>query len=537
MAQSFLFFRRPNEPKLRAIYAPTLQKNAYFDKYMKWIFLSLLILMGCGREPPPTNRLRISFNTQPSTMDPRKAADFVSSTFVCMIFDGLTRCLPGGDVELAMAERVEISEDQKVYIFHLRNAYWTNGEPVTALDFEKSWKEVLSSPSGCTFLFYPIKNAEACVKGLATIEEVGIKALDQKRLRVELEIPTHYFYSLTAFPSFLPAPASAVADATVCNGPFRIEKMVHNSEIILKKNGTFWNEKEILLDEIHISIVPDEMTALQMFERDELDWLGGSISPLPPDAMDKLKERLQSIPCSASTLCTFNTEAFPFNNLNLRKAFSYAIDREEIVGKVTQGGQISANSILPPSFTRQTFSLFDPFGARIYFEKALDELQIDPQELETLTLYFKPTQVDKRLAQALQRQWQDLFGITIQLKQLDFKSHAQRLQSRDYQFSLASWIAQFDDPISILERFKDKTNLKNYPGWEDENFANLLRKAGESTIRGELLEEAESLLAAQLPLTPIYHWSSPTLCGPRIESVPTTPSGGILFERFKLSRE
>jgi oligopeptide transport system substrate-binding protein len=504
---------------------------------MKWILVTLLILIGCGKEPPPAGRLRISFNTQPSTTDPRKAADFVSSTFVCLIYDGLTRCLADGNVELSMAKKVEISKDQKIYIFHLRDACWTNGEPVTAFDFEKSWKEVLSTPCGCSFLFYPIKNAEACVKGLAKVEEVGIIALDKKTLKVELERPTPYFYSLTAFPSFFPTPSNTKADSTVCNGPFRIEKMVHNSEIILKKNPTFWNKIDISADEIHISIVPDEITALQMFERGDLDWLGASISPLPLDAMDKLKERIQSIPCSASTLCTFNTEVFPFNNLNLRKAFSYAIDRDEIVGKVTQGGHISANSILPPSFTLQNLSLFDPFGARIYFEKAMEELQIDPKELETITLYFKPSQIDKRLAQALQRQWQDVFGITIQLTQLDFKSHAQRLQSRDYQISLASWIAQFDDPISILERFKDKANLKNYPGWENLNYRSLLDRASESKARIKLLEEAESLLADQLPLTPIYHWTSSVICSPRIQSIPTTPSGGILFERFKFCKE
>lgn len=503
---------------------------------MKWFLIGILVLAGCTKEAPPSSRLKISFNTQPATLDPRKAGDFVSSTLVCMIYDGLTRCLPGDKVELALAERVEISRDKKIYTFHLREAHWTDGAPITAFDFEKSWKEIIYPASSCAFLFYPIKNAERCAKGEVSLDQVGIKALDDRTLRVDLERPTPYFYSLTAFPSFLPAASHAPDDPTVCSGPFWIEKMVHSSEIVLKKNHCYWNAGEISLDEVHISIVPDEMTALQMFERGDLDWLGGSLSPLPPDALDKLEKQIHFIPCAATTICTFNTKVFPFNNVNLRKAFSYAIDREEIVGRVTQGGQTPASSILPPVFSEQSFFLSDPIGARLYFEMALDELQIAPEELESLTLYFRPSQVEKRLAQTLQRQWKDAFGITINLVQLDFKSHAQRLQSRDYQISLAAWIAQFNDPISILERFKDEGNLKNYAGWQDPRYISLLNEAGVSSKRKELLEEAEALFADQMPITPIYHWSSPAISNPTIEEIATTPCGGILFERFKVAK-
>lgn len=503
---------------------------------MKWFLIGFLILVSCTKEDCPRSRLKISFNTQPTTFDPRKAGDFASSTLVCMIYEGLTRCLPGNAVEPALAERIEISEDQTIYTFHLRKAHWSDGKPITAIDFERSWKQILNPPSSSAFLFYPIKNAELCAKGEIPIENVGIQALDERTLRVELERPTPYFYSLTAFPSFLPVASHAENNPQICSGPFRIEKMTHNNEIILKKNVSHWNENRVFLDEVHISIVPDEMTALQMFEQGELDWLGGSISPLPPDALDQLKDRLQFISCAATTLCSFNTETFPFNNINLRKAFSYAIDRQEIVDRITQGGEIAASSILPPSFSNQSFPLFNPTQACIYFQKAIEELQIFPEELESLVLYFKPSQIEKRLAQTLQRQWKHRLGITIQLVQLDFKSHAQKLSCRDYQLSISSWIAQFDDPISILERFKDRANLKNYAGWQDPEYVQLLNEAENSDLRRELLEKAEIRFADQMPLTPIYHWSSPALSSPRIESIATSSCGGILFERFKLAK-
>lgn len=499
---------------------------------MRLFFLSLLVLMGCMKDERSELRLNISFNTQPATTEPHQAADFVSSTLVCMIYEGLTRCVSGGTVEPALAESVEITDGGKIYTFSLRKACWTDGSPLTAFDFERSWKRILETPGPCAFLFYPIKNAEMCSRGELSVDAVGIWALDAETLVIELENPTPYFYSLTAFPSFLPSKD----DQTLFSGPFQIEKMVHNSEILLKKNRGYWNEKNIHLNQIHISIVPDEITALQMFERGDLDWIGGSLSPLPLDAIEKLKGRIQHIPTAASTLCTFNANQFPFKNSNLRKAFSLAIDRKEIVELITQGGQIPAASILPPSFSKQSYPLSDPVGALFYFEKGLAELGIEPPDLEVLTLYFKSSQVDKRLAQTLQKQWKDRFGITIKLAQLDFKTHAQKLQTKSYQIALASWIAQFEDPVSILDRFRYKDQLKNYPGWENAKYLEVLKKSSLAKNRDHFLEQAESILANELPITPIYHWSSPALCGPRIKKNPTSPCGGILFERFELAK-
>lgn len=502
---------------------------------MKAFLFCLLFLIGCAKTERSESRLNLSFNTQPSTSDPRKAADFVSSTLVCMIYEGLTRCLPGGSVELALADRVEITLQGTLYTFHLRNASWTDGKPISAFDFERSWKQILEFPGPCTFLFYPIKNAEKVSRKAMPIEDVGIWALNAHTLVVELERPTPYFYSLTAFPSFLPVPNHAPDDPFVCSGPFRIEKLVHNSEIGLKKNRSYWNEKNIQLDEIHISIVPDETTALQMFERGDLDWIGGSLSPIPPDAIGKLQNQIVYVPAAASTLCTFNTKQFPFNDKNLRKAFSLAINRNEIVEQ--QGMQIPAKTILPSVFSDQSLCLYDREGAILYFEKGLKELGIEAKDLENLALYYRSTQGEKRLAQTLQKQWKELFGITIPLVQLDFKTHAQKLQAKDYQIALASWIAQFEDPVSILDRFKYEDHLKNYPGWENEKYLEYLAEAHFSLKRKELLNEAEKILADEVPLTAIYHWSSPSLCSPRIKKIATSPCGGMLFERFELAKK
>ncbi len=500
---------------------------------MRILFLILLLFASCTSSDKSPSRLNLSFNAHPPTLDPRKASDFGSSTLVCMIYEGLTRCVPGGSVELALAQKVEVSQDGTLYTFHLRPAFWTDGKLVTAYDFERSWKEILKTPTPCTFLFYPIKHAESCARGEKGIEEVGIHALDAKTLLVELERPTPYFYSLTAFPSFFPA----AEDSSTLSGPFRIEKLVYNREIILKKNLHYWNEKNIFLDEIHISIVPDEMTALQMFEKGDLDWMGSSLSPLPLDALDQLRSQIQYIPSAASTLCTFNTTRFPFQNKHLRKAFSLAIHRKELIEQIAPKVHAETASFLPPVFSGQSFSFYDPALALLHFEKGLEELKIERQELEKLTLYFRSTQGEKQLAQTLQKQWKELFGISIGLTQLDFKTHVQKLQSRDYEIAITSWIAQFEDPVSLLDRFRYADHSKNYPGWEHPLYSASLAQANASQERGKLLAEAEAILVEELPLTPLYHWKSPTLSGPRIKKIATSPCGGILFERFELNAQ
>jgi oligopeptide transport system substrate-binding protein len=216
----------------------------------------------------------------------------------------------------------------------------------------------------------------------------------------------------------------------------------------------------------------------------------------------------------------------------MRKAFSYAINQAEIIEKIGLLGQIPASRPIPPTLAKNSRAFYewgDPDLARAHFKEGLNELNIS--QIEPITLYFKTGQAEKRLAQTLQRQWHDVLGVEVKLEQLDGKSLAQHLHNRTYQMALASWIAQFPDSISILERFKDPQNLKNYPGWENQEYTSLIQQSLKSPEKRDLyLEKAEELLAEQMPLAPLYHWSSPTICSSRIENIRYSPCGGILFE-------
>lgn len=511
---------------------------------IRFLLLLILLLTGCHKTPRhPPNTLRISFAGDPATTDPKRSGDFVSSTLICLLYEGLTRCKSGSEVELALAEKVEISADGKTYLFTLRKSFWSDGRPVTAYDFEKSWKTILEPnfPSLCAYLLYPIKNAEAYAKGNCQSSQVGVHAINTYTLEVELEHPTPYFLSLTAFPLYLPTPSHITDDAAqggnpVCNGPFLLENMTPGSEIILKKNETFWASRQISLERIHISIVANEMTALQLFEKGELDLVGGPLTPIAMEPNLRKDFPLRLLPMSASTFCTLNTETYPFSNKALRKAFTLAAQNHpDIIGEIEMAGQIPANGLLPPSLSLQNPNAASPEEkAEEFLQKALEELHITAKDLEELTLYYKTNPIEKRIALTLQKIWSETLGITIKIEQADPKSLIQRLYAKNYQLSLASWIAQFHDPINILERFKDKTHPKNYPGWENINYRNMLDQASSACCQAErfpFLLRAEQILKEETLLIPLYHWSYPLLMHPRIQGLETTSSGGILLEK------
>lgn len=468
---------------------------------------------------------------------------------ISLIYDGLTRCLPDGSAELALAERIDLSEDQRIYTFHLREAYWDDGMPVTAYDFEQTWKQIIDPKSGsiCAYLFYPIENAEAVYHQTKSLDEVGICALDARTLQVTLERPTTCFVTLTSFPSFLPVPqhkqeASDTLGKRTINGPFYIEKIEAQAMIVLRKNPSYWNVNNLRLDEIQISIIPNEATSFAMFERGELDWLGGLLAPIAPDALasSSAKEMTQYFPMSASTFFAFNTSSAPFSNENIRRAFSLAIDREEIAREILPTHQIPATRCIPPALCggedRNLFPAHNAELAKYYLALGLQELGIE--KLEPITLHYRASFADRMIAQVIQRKWKDTLNVDLELIQTDFKTHKDLLHTRNFKVALANWIAQYHDPINILERFKNPSNAKNYAAWDDREFAVLIDQALETVdpdLRAELINQAEDLIAEHLPILPVYHWSNPSLCHPRLQNIHTTPSGGVLFERCYLN--
>jgi oligopeptide transport system substrate-binding protein len=499
--------------------------------------------------------LRLNVNGEPATLDPRKGADLTSSSLHFILFEGLVRLNADGTITPAQAESIHISEDLKTYTFQIRGCLWTNGTTVTAYDFEKSWKNILdpSFPAPNAHLLYPIKNAEAVKKGQLPVSEVGIRAENEKTLIVELEHPTPYFLELLSFCVFFPVNymvdqtfpewAYHASEHFVSNGPFKLKHWKHNNEIVVVKNPLYWKEKNVRLEGIHITMVDNEMTTLRMYENNELDVLGMPLSPLPVDAIPELakKHLLHIKPIAASTFCSFNTQKFPFHNANIRKAFAYAIHREAIVKNITQLHEQVAYGAIPPVLKNNKVDHFfkdnDLAFARELLEKGLKELGITKQTLNGITYSYPTADISHKIAQALQQQWLTGLGIEVKLENLERKVLLNKMSKRDYIFAQNIWVAQYNDQMNILERFKFKENIKNYPGWEHPHYIELLDQsisAKSAQERLEFLEQAEALFIEEMPVTPLFHWNYAFLAKPYVKNYNIEPLGGICLENIYL---
>ncbi|TGV10835.1 peptide ABC transporter substrate-binding protein, partial [Mesorhizobium sp. M00.F.Ca.ET.186.01.1.1] len=278
---------------------------------------------------------RANLTSEPSTADPGLAKDATSGAVVRATFDGLTRLDKDAKPMNSVASDVKISDDKRVYTFTIRDSKWSNGDPVTAHDFEYAWKRVLNPKLGAEYAYqlYYIKNAEKVHTGKAQATELGVKALDDKTLEVTLENPTPFFLELTAFYTYYPVDKK-VAEANpnwaneaathVSNGPFKMTGWEHKSKIVLEKNENYWDKDAVKLDRIEFAMIEDDNTALSMFDNNELDWAGQPLGGLPTDAIPSLKEAGKLVVHPKATMYWYkiNTTKGPLKNAKIRKALA-----------------------------------------------------------------------------------------------------------------------------------------------------------------------------------------------------------------------
>lgn len=484
-----------------------------------------LLLSACNRDSTTTentNILRIASIEDPPTLDPRESRNLENTTILHLLYEGLMRSDSRGKAEPAIAQKVEISEDQKIYTFTLKNTFWSNGDPLTATDFVETWKTILDPnfPAPNAYQLFVIKGAKAAKEGKIDLNQIGLRAKSPHTLVVELEVPTPYFQDLTSTHFYFPVheslrtkqPKNNSSDAKlISNGPFSLESWAHDNEIVFGKNPKYWDAAEVTLEKVKVQVL-SETTALRVFETGGLDWIGSPMGTLPQDAVTVLKhqKKLRATPGAGTHWFRLNTERPPFNNIKMRKAFAAALDRKSIVEHVTQGGQIPATGILPPSMSTQGEHYFqdnDVTGAWDNFQKALEEMHISKDDLPTITLCYGSSEREHKLAQAVQQQWQKAFGIPIELQSCEKKLHYDKLKRKDYQISSGSWFADFSDPINFLEVFKYKNNGTNNTQWENPVFVELLDQSAlekDPAKRKDILNRAEHILMDEMPVIPLF---------------------------------
>lgn len=490
---------------------------------LSYLLLSLAICVsGCSKSaPPPANVIRIAAADDPQTLDPIQARSLETMNILQMLYEGLMRLDSQGQPTYGIAEKVDISGDQKRYTFRLRKALWSDGSPVTAGDFEQSWKRSLDpkTPSPNAYQLYGIRGAQAAKEGKISTDEVGVKAVDPSTLVVDLEQSIPYFLQLVTTTFYYPVHLSKTGEFTF-NGPFQLKEWKRHNELILAKNPTYWDAPSVRLDEVSL-VVADPQTALQLFEKGELDWVGSPLSSLPTDAIISMKQknRLFSAPAAATHWLRLNNSKAPFDQREIRRAFALAVNRKELVDHVLQGGQEPALGILPPSL-----ALSPPFfkDNAVVDAVALLTKEENQDFAVEVTLMYRTGERERKIAQVLQQQWKRAFNIDIKLQEQEGKVFFERLKAGDYQMALGSWYADFLDPISFLEVFKEKNNGTNNTGWENPRYKELLMLSSSEVspeLRKKQLKEAEAILVDEMPIIPLYFATYLHAHQPQLQSV------------------
>lgn len=497
--------------------------------------------------------LHVNIKTEPFSLNPGLANDSTSGAVLRQTFDGLTRINKDGKPDMAMAESYETSDDLKTYTFKIReDAKWSNGDPVTAQDFVYAWKWALdpAHESQYAYQLYYIKGAEAANSGKGSLDDVGVTAKDDKTLVVELENPTPYFLELTSFYTYYPV-NSKVAEANpkwytdagenyVSNGPFVMTEWSHKDKIVLEKNDNYYDKDKVKLEKIEMYMINDANTELQMYNNNELDWAGMPTGNLPTDVIPQLRDsgKLNVQAIAGTYWYKFNTEKPPFNNVNIRKAFAYAINRKAIVENITQGGQIPAMAAVPPSMFPENekgyFNDNDTEKAKEYLQKGLEELGLkDVSELPEITLSYNTDEAHAKIAQAIQDMWKKTLGINVKLENEEWAVYIEKLHQGNYQIGRMGWLGDFNDPINFLELFKDKKGGNNDTNWENPKFKELLNQSAvesDSAKRTELLKQAEQIFIDEMPVAPIYFYTNTWLQKDNLKDVVVSGLGDVQFK-------
>lgn len=510
------------------------------------------LFAGCGGgssdEPQVEKLAEVVFNIgdNPETLDPALETGVPEMQITMNTFDGLTRLGPDNLPHPAIAESWDISDDGKVYTFHLRDAKWQDGQPVTAYDFEYAWKRILDpnlipEPAEYAYMLYYIKNAEAYNTGVegVTADDVGVKALDEKTLEVTLEAATPYFDQVLTHASYFPVRKDVVEAnpegwsmdpvTHISNGPFKITS-IEGNVIKFEKNPEYWDAEKVKLNTLAFTAISEQSTALTMFEKGELDL---NDDPPIPD-LKRLREegKLQVAPEVSVYYYIINTKAKPFDDVRVRKAFAYAIDRDQFC-EIRGAGEIPARAIVPPGLPDAELGTDfranggDLFEDNIELAKQLlaDAGYPNGEGFPEVTILFNTSETHSMLAEVIAEMWRTNLGVNVKLTNQEWQVYLNSRDEGDFQIAWAGWAADFLDPMNFID-LNASWSGNNDSQWANTEYDNYVKTAlgtGDQKVRMEAMHKAEEILMEEMPIIPLNFYTNPYLINPKLKGVYLSP--------------
>lgn len=511
------------------------------------LVLILLTVAGCGKKDngevtPPTDNnggktdeaatidkeqyLNLYLVAEPSTLDASKGSDMYSNRVLNNVLEPLTRLEEDENqnnfLAPAGAESWEHSEDGTVWTFKIRENTWSDGVKVRAQDYEYGIKRSIDQDTASPYawILMPIKNASKVNSGELTVDELGVKSLDDNTLEITLESATPYFEQLTYQRVMFPQRQDIVEaqgdkygsepDTLVYNGPFTLTSWVHNSEIVLTKNDNYWDKDTVKLQNINLKIISDQNAIYNSLANGSFDSATVNKGEWKEKFMkDENLNHIEIVNPNINFMF-FNTQDKVFKNANIRKAFTIALNREELADTVFYGVPAPAYGWVPPSINigddeyRQVAESpikkladenKDPKALLI---KGLEELGMDtdPSKLTVKISLGGTDQWFRTYGEYLQQTYIKTLGINFEVEQMEWPVFDGNVKKGDFQIGYMAWGADFNDPINMLNLFKSDAPAIG-TGWVNERFDELITLASsemDSAKRLEYFKEAENIL-------------------------------------------
>ncbi len=466
--------------------------------------------------------LRVSIGVDLTDLNPLTESTAEGSDLLLTSLETLVRQKANGLIEMGsgLAESWDVSEDGLTYVFHLRDAQFSNGAPITAPDFEYTWKKVLdpATASEYAYMLYTIEGAEAYNSGAGDADSVAIKALDDKTLEVKLTGAYDYFIGTLVIPQFSVVPAGYQeecgddffmdVDHMIFSGPFKITDWTPSQSITVEKNPYYWDADSVILDKIIFDMTAESNTIVNMYTTDMLD-----VIQVQPNYLDMFRgeKGFISVTEPVTEYLMFNNANEYFANLHIRRAFSMALNRVEYMTSFMRSGSSPAYGFIPggikgtdgKDFRENNGELYTDVGNGNTAEEALAELQLGLAELGKtiddlkgagLSLVIGTGDANLLTAQVFQQYWKTVLGLDVEVNSLAYAMR-QEQYGGNYTLGKEGWGADYNDALSFLELFIS-TSPYNKIGYNNPEFDELLAKANQhhGDERLAYLQEAEKVL-------------------------------------------
>jgi oligopeptide transport system substrate-binding protein len=489
------------------------------------------VLAACQGAPQraacPAGKVCLEYgnNSEPQTLDPGKANLVDEASVIGDLMMGLTTDSPDAKPIPGAAERWDVTPDGLVWTFHLREARWSDGHPVTADDFVYGLRRTLDPKTASiyAYLLYVIKGGQAVNEGKAPGETLGAAALDPRTVRLTLEHPAPYLPELLKHQSFFPVPKHIVQKhgdgwvqpgRYVSNGPFRLTGWRLGDRITVEKNPHFWDAGNVCLDRVNYYPTPDVVTAERRVARGELDLN----TRFQSNRYERLQKTMPGVPHTGVSLATaylsFNTrDVAAFRDIRVRRALSMTVDREFITRKLLRAGQLPAYAFVPGITAGYVKS-----GPKVrWADTSFEERQVEAKRLLAQAGYTAarplkltittPNNTDTLLLmEAVQADWRAI-GVEVKLAQNEAGVAFNAYRNRDFEVGSMSWYGDFNDPVTFLGLFKSDTGPQNYGDYRNPAYDALLTTADQepdAVKRARILARAEQLILDDEATVPMF---------------------------------